>query len=259
MSVRRVTDLSGIAPLYANSSDTLVLSTLQGLMGRAYLNASGTAALIVNGDFAFPAGDAACAEAAELVTLVPNGYCAQTLLLAPPDEGWSAVVRRACGKRAVQAERYAFRKDVNHFDRQRLAALRGCLPPGIRLTSIDGALYHQALAADWSRDFVSLFDSEADYGARGLGMMALANGEPVAGASSYAIFQGGIEIEIDTREDWRRQGLATACGAALMLECLERGLYPSWDAANPVSAALAEKLGYVFERTYPIFEIAVSA
>ena len=28
----------------------------------------------------------------------------------------------------------------------------------------------------------------------------------------------------------RNRGLASACGAALILECLERGLYPSWDA-----------------------------
>ena len=34
------------------------------------------------------------------------------------------------------------------------------------------------------------------------------------------------------------------CGAALILECLERGLYPSWDAHDTVSLALAEQLGY---------------
>ena len=37
---------------------------------------------------------------------------------------------------------------------------------------------------------------------------------------------------------------APACGAALVLTCLARGLYPSWDAANRESVALAEKLGY---------------
>ena len=39
--------------------------------------------------------------------------------------------------------------------------------------------------------------------------------------------------------------------------CLERGLYPSWDAATPISVALAEKLGYHFSHTYPCLEIAV--
>ena len=49
--------------------------------------------------------------------------------------------------------------------------------------------------------------------------------------------------ETDTREDHRRKGLAYACGAKLILECLERELYPSWDAQNMWSVALAEKLG----------------
>ena len=32
--------------------------------------------------------------------------------------------------------------------------------------------------------------------------------------------------------------------AALILQCLEEGLYPSWDAQNMISVHLAEKLGY---------------
>ena len=40
-----------------------------------------------------------------------------------------------------------------------------------------------------------------------------------------------------------------------MLECLKRGLYPSWDAQNPASAALAKSLGYRFDREYPVYEV----
>ena len=62
--------------------------------------------------------------------------------------------------------------------------------------------------------------------------------ELVAGASSYTVYDGGIEIQIDTQLKHRRKGLAAACGAKLILECLERGLYPSWDAHDRRSAAL---------------------
>ena len=79
--------------------------------------------------------------------------------------------------------------------------------------------------------------------------------EIVAGASSYSGYQGGIEIEIDTKEAYRRQGMAYACGARLILECLERGWYPSWDAQNLWSVALAQKLGYHFEHEYTAYEI----
>ena len=85
--------------------------------------------------------------------------------------------------------------------------------------------------------------------------MALYNNELVSGASSYTSYEGGIEIEIDTRKDHRRRGLAYACGARLILECLDRGLYPSWDAQNLWSVALAEKLGYHFDHEYAAFEV----
>ena len=54
----------------------------------------------------------------------------------------------------------------------------------------------------------------------------------------------GGEVEVDTAPEVRRQGLASACAARLVLTCLEQGLYPSWDAHTRVSLALAEKLGY---------------
>lgn len=79
-------------------------------------------------------------------------------------------------------------------------------------------------------------------------------GTPVAGASSYTVYRGGIEIEIDTRVDFRRQGLATACGARLILDCLDCGLYPSWDAHSRASLALSKKLGYKLDRPYPAYE-----
>ena len=46
-----------------------------------------------------------------------------------------------------------------------------------------------------------------------------------------------------------------ACAAQLILKCLEKGWYPSWDAANLWSVALAEKLGYHRGEEYMIYEI----
>lgn len=57
------------------------------------------------------------------------------------------------------------------------------------------------------------------------------------------------------RIDQRRKGLASVCGAKLILECMKRGLYPSWDAQNKGSVALAEKLGYHFSHEYVAYEI----
>ena len=89
----------------------------------------------------------------------------------------------------------------------------------------------------------------------GLGVVIRKDGHLAAGASSYTAYRGGIEIEIDTKKEYRRKGLACACGARLILECLSRGLYPSWDAQNKWSVALAEKLGYHFSHAYDAYEI----
>ena len=90
-----------------------------------------------------------------------------------------------------------------------------------------------------------------------MGVVILKDGEIVSGASSYSGYIGGIEIEIDTREDYRRKGLAFAAGAGLILECLKRGLYPSWDAQNKWSAALAKKLGYHDSHAYTAYEVCI--
>ena len=123
------------------------------------------------------------------------------------------------------------------------------------LCMIDRTWFHYCRSLAWCADFVSLYQDYETFQQLGLGVLALRQGEPVAGASSYSRYRDGIEIEIDTKEAYRRQGLATACAAKLMLCCLERGLYPSWDAHNEASAALAQKLGYQLEGAYTAYEI----
>jgi hypothetical protein len=254
MAIHRVTDMARVAPLFAGWPDYLFRAVLEGEMGEAYATLDDTAALLHVADLAFLAGDAASPEAGALVSCMPAGS-GGVRFWTPRDEAWAGVIERVLGNRARRAQRYAIRKDVHHFDEARLRSLAARLPEGYSLHAVDGALYRQALAEEWSRDLVSQFRDEADYRARGLGVAVLLNGEIVSGASSFVVFRGGIEIEIDTRGDQRRRGLATACGARLLLDCFARGLYPSWDAYSPASVALAEKLGYVFDHPYPVYEV----
>nr|MCU0481496.1 GNAT family N-acetyltransferase [Anaerolineae bacterium] len=63
----------------------------------------------------------------------------------------------------------------------------------------------------------------------------------------------GIEIQIDTKPDYRGKGLATVAAAHLMLHSLENNLAPSWDAATEISAKMAQKLGYTPQGTYEFY------
>ena len=86
-------------------------------------------------------------------------------------------------------------------------------------------------------------------------MVILKDGVIVSGASSFGRYREGIEIEVDTLPSERRKGLASAACAALILRCLDEGLYPSWDAQNLSSVGLARKLGYEFSHEYPAYEL----
>ena len=227
-------EMERIAPLFEGWEEAMVWSCLQGVMGRALAGETGRAAVIVNRDFCFFAGE-------------PDGGLvrqAEGPILVPRTEDWCPVIEAVWGERAVRETRYAIRKEPDVFDREKLSALAAALPAGYEMRQIDGALAPALLAEQWSKDLCTPFDGPAGGCLRGLGFAALHGGVPVAGAGSYCVYEGGIEIEIDTRADHRRRGLAAACGARLILECLDRGLYPSWDAIDLRSVSLAEKLGY---------------
>lgn len=151
--------------------------------------------------------------------------------------------------------RYAIKKEKDVFDKHKLQKVVLQLPAEYELKLLEADEYVLCNNNRWANDLVSQFKDYDTYKKLGLGVVILKDGELVAGASSYSRYNEGIEIEIDTREDYRRKGLAYVCGAKLILECLEKGLYPSWDAQNMWSVALAEKLGYHFSHEYMAYEV----
>ncbi len=243
-----------IAPLFP-CTNGLMRACLDGSMGQAFGDhpLRPGAALLCIGDFACLGGDPkrqASRHIAGKLALRPgkewNIPCAQ---------GWEEHIAYWRPKRMERGVRFAV-EQKSAFDVSRLCLLIKDIPPGFSLHAIDEALYGKAMAEMWSRDFCSQFHDAADYARRGLGTVALYRGELVSGASSYVVHEGGIEIQTDTREDMRRRGLAAACCARLILDCIKKGIEPTWDAANNASLALAEKLGYSFKASYDIWEVS---
>ena len=250
--------LNRVAPLFANWEETLIWTALQGMMGRvwtagAYDGNQPKVACCQTGDFVFPAGDASCPEAEMLLKSLRTHLGDRFAILTPQNDAWSEQIRQVFGDQVKAGERYAICKDAHAFDRVHLSSLAETLPAGVTLVPIAGKVYDQVMAEGWSCDFCSQFDGKEDFANRGLGIAALYQEQVIGGASSYIRYREGIEIEVDTRADWRRRGIATACCARLILTCLERGWYPSWDAANRESVALAEKLGYREKGAYPVW------
>lgn len=54
-------------------------------------------------------------------------------------------------------------------------------------------------------------------------------------------------------DDYRRRGVATVLGSHLLRWSLENNAAANWDAANPESGQLAQKLGYTPEGEYQAY------
>jgi RimJ/RimL family protein N-acetyltransferase len=242
-----LTDTSKAAYLFEDWQETLIYSCLQKVMGKIFVTnpERPNSAMAYVGCFAFYAGE----PDRELVINKPEGF----VIMVPQNKAWEVCIEE-CFPEAKKVTRYAIKKDTR-FDNDKLRNMAAKLPVGYELKEIDERIYDMCLTNPVTRDFVSSFESKEKYLELGRGMVIQKSGRVVAGASSYTRYKEGIEIEVDTVEEERKKGLATSVCAALILRCLDEGLYPSWDAQNLNSVRLAEKLGYEFDHEYTAYEV----
>ncbi|MGN1415163.1 MAG: GNAT family N-acetyltransferase [Anaerovoracaceae bacterium] len=247
--------------LFEGWKETMIWSALQNIQGRVFADTlkNPSSAAVILGDFCFLAGkpDTGLIQFAAALEDYPLSMC----IMVPQDPSWAKLVEKSLGQRARKVTRYATEKDGNAFDRGKLEAMAENVPEGYVLQMLDAAIYQQALSEEWSFSLCGQFASYRDFQSLGIGVAAVdrKDGKLAASAASYSRYEKGIEIEIDTHPDHRLKGLARCCGARLILECLDRGLYPSWDAQNPESLHLAESFGYKPAGTYTAYEIAVKS
>ena len=147
-------------------------------------------------------------------------------------------------------QRYAFTSEK--LDVEHLSRLASLIPSGFRLKKLDLGLTHQLATEknEFASDHLIFFDSPEEFINRGFGFCLLVGDEIASVATSAVICNKGIEIQINTRQEYQQKGLATVTAAQLMVYSLQRRLDPNWDAANQISARLAKKLGYTAQGTY---------
>ena len=238
---------SKVKELFKGWEETMLFTCLQKIMGKIYVTdlENPKSAFAFLGCFGFYAGK----PDVEIVSKKPEGFT----IMVPQNKEWAQLIEE-CYPSAKRVMRYAIKKDTI-FDKIKLQNEISKLPIGYEIHKLDADIYDQCLKNPVMVDFVSAFESKEKYLQIGRGMVILKNGQIVSGASSYTRYKEGIEIEVDTIETERRKHLATIACSALILNCLEEGLYPSWDAQNMNSVRLAEKLGYEFDHEYVAYEV----
>lgn len=217
-------------------------------MGQAFVDdlARPTIYHVVIGPFHYFAGTAVSSQAQTMMARLPAYN-----LLMPSADGWQELAQQQFGDALQTNIRYSFSSDRLSADH--LHQLLKGNPFKGQIVAIDAAVARQLSAVSELHFDLADFDSAEDFAARGLGFVALVEGQPVGIAYSSLVCSRAIEISIFVTESHRRQGIATALGASLLLACLRRQLHPNWDAANPESARLAEKLGYRSTGSYEAF------
>ncbi len=212
---------------------------LEGTAGRVVVDdtENPTVFRLEQGPFWYFAGDASCVAAKQLMKEMPS----YTFLMPSPPE-WIKLAKSIFGRNLTQNQRYRFSGDQlskihleGILERSRFAA---------EIQRIDADMAHKFID-----DKVYLFDipgfrSAQDFFERGLGYCLFIRDRVAAAAYAAQACSKGIEVSIYVEERHRQRGIATALAARLVLECLQRGWVAHWDAANPESCKLAQKLGY---------------
>ena len=246
--VYELEDTSKVEGIFEGWQESLIWSCIQKVMGKVFVTdpENPVSAFAFVGVFGFFGGR----PDAELVKNKPAGF----VIMVPQNNEWAELIE-SIYPGAQKVTRYAIRKDTR-FDTEALKENLELLPEGYEIRNIDDEIYDMCLENPVTADFVSAFAGKDRYLEDGRGVVILKDGKFVSGASSYTRYMEGIEIEVDTIESERRKNLALISCSALILRCLEEGLYPSWDAHNLGSVRLAEKLGYEFDHEYTAYEVA---
>lgn len=248
-----------IRPMCDTAEWVLPSGAVEGRMGRVWVPEliNPSFCLIHLGNFAYlfgicPKGEAVIELKEQLLKQCSHSY------ITPGDERWAEWLEENFQGEYRILSRYAMKRERNHFSEETLKRYSQSISDGIKIVKMDERLYHMAMKEDWSRNFCSNYETPEDFLKDGMGFAAVSGRKLVSGCSAYGISRGRTQIEVATRKEFKRQGLALACSARFILACMEQGINPGWDAANLPSAGLAEKLGYIFEKEYQVYSLEMN-
>lgn len=230
-------------------------SCIEGNMGRAWADRkyNPLSAVVLVADFLFLLGFTEdVKEAADIRELLRQF---KRRIIVMYDNRWGEFIEKNFPENHKRFSRYALKREPEVFKRDRLENFIKAVEPEFHIDKIDASNYNMILADDLMADCCSNFSSMEDFLKNGIGYLIIRDGLVISAASSYTYCKGSIDITIGTQEEYRKRGLALAVASKLILDCMDRNIYPVWDAANMESVALAEKLGYHFEKEYQVYSI----
>lgn len=234
-------------------------TVLEGYMGEAYTDnkEKPNFAVLFCRRYCFINGDCQSKEAEKFLKSLDSSY---RVIIA--DSSWYPLIEKVFQGHYEKNKRYALKEDGNKFEVKQLEENSKLLDKKYVIKEINEAIYktiqkNKEMARKENADpddlrFLNLTDN---YLEQGIGVCCFDKDEIIGICGSSIIYSKSIEINIKVKEEYHKQHIATVMASQLILRCLEKGIYPSWDAANLNSLGLAKKLGYQYDSEYEIYEI----
>ena len=227
----------------------MVLYGLKSQIGTVYRNSDRTTSFYDIGNFLYLVGKLNSRFWEDFV----RQYGLDYKIIISEDTKWQDFLHRQVG--LISFTRYSF-KDKANFQVEFLNDIVTHLEEGYNIVPIDNRIYNYLSEEEWSQGD---FESYQDFTLKGgFGFVILKNNELIAGISSGLVYHGAVEVEVATRPDEQGNGFAKKLGAAMILESLNRDMFPLWDAHNEASKKVAEFLGYELVEPYEAFELEES-
>lgn len=241
--------------LTQEDKDVCLFSALEGHMGQAWCDCNKTPELgfIVVADFCYILGKCKGQEDEKRISNLMNH--AKGKIIKTEDPEWVRVIEAFSPERFKRFNRYSTKREATRFDIDLLGVYIQSVEEDFEIKRIDEQLFEKILANPFMADLCCFFSSIENYMTNGFGYIIEHENEIVAGASSYSFCEGMIDITIGCIDEYRGKGLAKAVASKVILECLEKKIYPVWDAVDQRSIALASRLGYEYEQEYEVYMI----
>jgi RimJ/RimL family protein N-acetyltransferase len=134
-----------------------------------------------------------------------------------------------------------------------LAKLRRRLPVGYDIRMIDNQLLERC---EWRAEIEFFAGSMSNFLLHGIGLCMMKDDEIIVEAYAFSLGKPWAEIGAITHKEYWGQGYAPIACAYLIEVCEERGYQAYWscDTDNPASIRVAQKLGFLQENAYRVFE-----
>jgi len=193
-----------------------------------------------------------------------NGERDKTEWMQAYPGNWNVLINRLIGSILVPPESNNRSDTIEvhtranfRFNRDKYNSLKKNLNrTGLHVIRLDKELFEKMDGVVVPKNF---WDNAVDFFERGIGFTAVMDNKPACTAYSAYIFDGQLELGIETIPEFRGKGYALITCSALIDYCVENDFEPIWSCRleNTPSYLLAQKLGFEPTITLPYYRLPV--